>query len=115
MHNRVELNINVNYNYTGVHAIGCPSWGECTETNNTFDVVDKNVHFRYGVDFKDWACSDSLTPFGDWDAWQSAGLDRHSVYANPCFLDVECNLCLEPGSPAFALGFRRLPSIACEC
>lgn len=115
MHNRVELNINVNYNYTGVHAIGCPSWGECTETNNTFDVVDKNVHFRYGVDFKDWASSASLTPFGDWDAWQSAGLDRHSVYANPCFLDVEYNLCLEPGSPAFALGFRRLPSIACEC
>jgi hypothetical protein len=43
----------------------------------------------------------------DLAGWQAVGLDRHSVAADPRFVDLATrDLRLAPDSPAFALGFR---------
>jgi hypothetical protein len=44
------------------------------------------------------------------DRWRQMGFDAHSVIADPLFenLDAE-DYRLKPGSPAFRLGFQRIP------
>ena len=51
-----------------------------------------------------------VTPMSEWEAWQSLGLDRHSVVADPKFVNpVQDDYRLKPDSPAFALGFKSIP------
>ena len=46
----------------------------------------------------------------EWEAWQEKGLDRHSVVADPRFVNpAEDDYRLQPDSPAFALGFKPIP------
>lgn len=46
----------------------------------------------------------------EWEAWQALGLDRHSVIADPQFVDRAADdYRLRPGSPALALGFQPIP------
>ncbi len=46
----------------------------------------------------------------EWEAWQAAGLDRHSVVAEPQFVDAaHDDYRLKPESPALALGFKAIP------
>jgi hypothetical protein len=43
----------------------------------------------------------------DYAAWQTRGLDAHSVVADPLFVDpAQDDYALKPGSPALKLGFR---------
>jgi len=43
-------------------------------------------------------------------AWQNHGMDRHSLIADPLFLDPDHDdFRLQPGSPAFQLGFEPIP------
>ena len=46
----------------------------------------------------------------EWEAWQAKGMDRHSVIADPLFVDPENDdYRLQPDSPAFGLGFEPIP------
>ena len=45
-----------------------------------------------------------------WDAWRALGFDKASVVAAPLFVDAAAdNYDLADGSPAFTLGFKRIP------
>jgi hypothetical protein len=46
-----------------------------------------------------------------WDAWQGKGFDRHSLVADPLFQNPEeDDYQLRDESPAFSLGFERIPT-----
>lgn len=46
----------------------------------------------------------------EWQGWQARGMDRHSVVADPLFLDpARDDYRLKPESPAFKLGFKPIP------
>jgi hypothetical protein len=50
-------------------------------------------------------------PMDEFAAWQEAGWDKHSLVADPMFVDAEHDdFHLKPGSPAITkLGFKPLP------
>jgi hypothetical protein len=49
-------------------------------------------------------------PGDGWTAWQARGADRHSVVADPLFVDpANDDYRLKPESPAFKLGFKPIP------
>jgi len=44
------------------------------------------------------------------EQWQAKGHDKHSIVADPLFLDIESgNFKLKPNSPAFKIGFKEFP------
>ena len=46
----------------------------------------------------------------EWDAWQVLGMDRHSLIADPLFINAaQDDYRLKPESPAFKLGFKPIP------
>ena len=46
----------------------------------------------------------------EWQSWQTEGMDRHSIVADPLFVDPENDdYRLQPNSPAFKLGFKSIP------
>jgi hypothetical protein len=46
----------------------------------------------------------------EWAAWEALGMDRHSVIADPRFVNTaKDDYRLKPDSPAFRLGFQRIP------
>ena len=53
---------------------------------------------------------DEVVPATEWEAWQKAGADTHSVVADPLFVDAEHgDYRLRSESPALKLGFEPIP------
>ncbi|MCU0872747.1 MAG: hypothetical protein MUE50_10425, partial [Pirellulaceae bacterium] len=53
---------------------------------------------------------DEVEPATEWEAWQMAGADTHSVVADPLFVAPEHgDFTLQPESPALKLGFQPIP------
>jgi hypothetical protein len=46
----------------------------------------------------------------EWEGWQAAGMDEHSIVADPLFVDpAQDDYRLQPASPALKLGFQPIP------
>jgi hypothetical protein len=46
----------------------------------------------------------------EWAGWQAAGMDGHSIVADPLFIDpAQDDYRLQPASPALKLGFKPIP------
>jgi hypothetical protein len=72
--------------------------------HNSFD---RNLLWHAGQPLRTGVKKEGLD---EWAAWQAAGLDRHSVVADPRFVDpARDDYRLQPDSPAFALGFKPIP------
>ena len=53
---------------------------------------------------------EEVEPASEWEAWQQAGGDVHSIVADPLFVDAEHgDFRLEPESPALKQGFEPIP------
>ena len=53
---------------------------------------------------------EEVEPATQWEAWQQAGGDVHSIVADPLFVDAENgDFRLKPESPALKLGFEPIP------
>jgi len=108
-------------------------WPYWERRPNTF--VRNIVYMTQGVLFIPWAENtlrqriDAGEPLGEWDyncywrtgqpdlrffrhpfdEWQAMGLDKHSVVADPRFVNAEeYDFRLQPDSPALRLGFRQI-------
>ena len=71
------------------------------EATSTFD-MDWNLYYNPTLTL------DEVTFNGmNWEQWRETGKDRHSIYADPLFLDADnYDFRLRPDSPALALGFE---------
>ncbi|MFO0908004.1 MAG: right-handed parallel beta-helix repeat-containing protein [Isosphaeraceae bacterium] len=74
--------------------------------------------FRARVDFPDPSGSlfvdkvalHEVSRLSEWESWQKLGFDRHSVVADPKFVNpAHDDYRLQPDSPALALGFEPIP------
>ncbi len=74
--------------------------------------VEVAVHFREsdGAVFVDDLSLKLAEGMDEWASWQSLGLDKHSVIADPLFVNAaKDDYRLQPNSPAFKLGFQPIP------
>ena len=56
------------------------------------------------------------TAMDEWEAWQADGMDRHSIVADPQFVDpANDDYRLRASSPALGLGFERIPTDKIGC
>lgn len=69
---------------------------------------DHNLYWCFAS--VDLETSARATPVGGLADWRMLGFDRHSLVADPCFVDPSAgNFRLRDDSPAFALGFAPIP------
>jgi len=77
---------------------------------NKIETWDYNLYYAGGQDPKisNWNQRTAF-PF-TWSQWKSAGLDAHSVVADPMFVDPsKGDYTVKDGSPALTLGFKNFP------
>ncbi len=73
--------------------------------DGTVLTMDENLYFCPVLE----APKISSRSAADWAAWQAAGFDAHSVWADPLFVDpAHDDYRLQYGSPAFELGFNAI-------
>jgi hypothetical protein len=77
-------------------------------------VTELSLQFQFNSS-QGWAEISDLSlnevePATEWEAWQMAGADTHSVVADPLFVAPEHgDFTLKPDSPALKLGFEPIP------
>ncbi len=72
--------------------------------NIAYNFFDDNLIYNFGHP----VAADSEGTFSDWQ--RKTGMDRHSIVANPLFVDPgHGDYDLEPNSPALSLGIRTTP------
>jgi hypothetical protein len=72
--------------------------------------IDYNLFYNSGKDPRicTWL-NRSSNPF-TWTQWKAAGLDAHSVVADPMFVNASAgDYTVKDGSPALTLGFKNFP------
>jgi hypothetical protein len=78
----------------------------------TMDVLMWRVNLTRGTTtfwFDDAALTEAEL-LDEWQGWQALGMDKHSLVADPLFVDpARDNYRLQPESPAFQLGFQPIP------
>jgi hypothetical protein len=75
--------------------------GGTRETTSTFD-MDWNVYYNPTLTLDEVEFNGM-----SWAKWRETGKDRHSVYADPLFVDPDNHdFRLKPDSPALAMGFE---------
>ena len=84
-----------------------------TRDDNVFqaNASDYNLVWHGGlpVTVGQWGMKDTPSQLS-WEQWQAKGFDTHSVVADPLFVDPDNgDYRLQPESPAFQLGFERIP------
>ena len=80
-----------------------------TWNRNILGDVDHNLYWHTGG-LNLATTPDAITPEGPWAKWQAAGLDKHSRIADPQLTNpAGGDYHLKPSSPAFKLGFQRIP------
>ncbi len=69
---------------------------------------DENLIYHHGLPL---LTGDRGVPLGEqWEAWKRRGFDRHSIVADPLFVDPKNDdYRLRAESPAFKLGFKPIP------
>jgi len=71
--------------------------------------ADFNLYWHTGgVDLAE--TDQSITPEGNLTSWRESGFDKHSIIADPLFVNPQQgDFSLKPQSPAFDLGFKQIP------
>jgi len=88
-------------------AKGDPDWHEGMQTIRIRIDVSQGTG-TYWVD--DVELHEAIA-LSEWEAWQALGLDRHSVIADPLFVNRAAgDYRLKPNSPALKLGFKPIPA-----
>jgi len=100
-----------------------PEWQQCEllfrlpkevdrEYKSTMDTCYWRINFPTGTS-RFWMDDVSLREAelaDEWESWQAAGLDRHSVVADPLFIDPQHdNYRLQSASRALKMGFEPIP------
>jgi hypothetical protein len=81
---------------------------KATDCNLEYNTIDHNILWNGGgMPIKMGRKNLKST---EWEWWQMDGADRHSMIADPLFLDAASgDFRLKPGSPALKLGFKPIP------
>ena len=78
----------------------------------TMDVLMWRVNFTRGTTnfWLDDAALREAELLDEWQGWQAQGMDKHSIVADPLFVDpAQDDYRLQPQSPALQLGFQPIP------
>lgn len=79
-----------------------------TDQTDLFSEWDNNLYWLRGADLN--TLRHKNTPVGTFADWRKAGMDTHSLVADPMFLDpAHDDYRLKPDSPAYKLGFKPIP------
>ena len=101
---------NIIYAQDKTNSLLLASWRPENEAGNTEKEIaesDYNVFFNRAG----YRVQDAGRNIANLDQWRTLGYDTHSIIADPLFADPAADdYRLEPGSPAFEIGFQPIPT-----